>query len=236
MSRRPAASRSRAGSPTSRRTAPRSSDPLKCWWPIVSPSRPAPRETRTGAARFPRILGATSPLSHPEYAVRLARWTTLAAVVALALAACAPTDDSTATFRATSTGALETLEARRPDHRDVRPRLRAVGRRQRPDQRRGLRVRRRVRGRRAARVREGPRHVGHRELRPDHRARRQELRLRGQPGVDQRRAQGEPRLLLPVLHDHAGGRDAGELRSRGRRRRSRTSSRCASARWWARRA
>lgn len=43
--------------------------------------------------------------------MRLARWTTLAAVVALALAACAPTDDSTGDAPSESTGALETLKS-----------------------------------------------------------------------------------------------------------------------------
>ena len=60
---------------------------------------------------------------------------------------------------------------RRADHRHVRPGLRAVDRRQRPEQRRGVRVRRRVRGRRPAGLRRGRRRVDRRQLRPDHRAR-----------------------------------------------------------------
>ena len=42
--------------------------------------------------------------------MRLARWTTLAAVVALALAACAPTDDSSGSAASASDGSLTTLK------------------------------------------------------------------------------------------------------------------------------
>ena len=116
--------------------------------------------TRTSARRFPRILCAHVPPTPPETLVRLARWTTLAAVVALALAACAPTDDSSGSAPSASDGSLGDAQGRRPDGRDVRPRLQPVGRRQRPDDRQGLRVRGRVRRRRAARLRQGPRDVG----------------------------------------------------------------------------
>src|SRR6218665_403377 len=85
--------------------------PLKCWWPIVSPSLVCTVKRARFRAGSLVSLPHVPTLRHPECAVRLARWTTLAAVVALALAACAPTDDSTGDAPSDSVGGLETLEA-----------------------------------------------------------------------------------------------------------------------------
>ena len=60
------------------------------------------------AHRFPRIL-APRPPDTPEHAVRTARWTTLAAIAALALAACAPTDEAGSSDAATD-GSLSTIK------------------------------------------------------------------------------------------------------------------------------
>ena len=133
--------------------------------------------------------------------MRRARWTTLAAVAALALGACAPTDedrrgaapDATATLATVTDGVL-TIATSDPAYEPW-----VVD--NDPTNGEGFESAVAYAVADELGLRPGPRRVDRRQLRPDHRAGRQGLRLRDQPGVDQRRARGEPRLLLAVLHD-----------------------------------
>ncbi|CAA9384073.1 MAG: ABC transporter, substrate-binding protein (cluster 3, basic aa/glutamine/opines), partial [uncultured Nocardioides sp.] len=98
------------------------------------------------------------------------------------------------------------------DHRHRLAGVRALVRRRRPHQRQGLRVRRGLCGRGAARLHRGPGHVGDGAVQQGRPARRQGLRLRRQPGLHHRGAQERGRLLQRLLrrpadrHHHRGQR------------------------------
>ncbi len=105
-----------------------------------------------------------------------------------------PSEPAPPAARTTASG--RRLRDRRPrrcstaGHADDRHRLaglRAVVRRQRPDQRQGLRVGRRLRGRRRARLHRRPGHLGDGAVQHLLQAGRQDLRLRHQPDLDHAR-------------------------------------------------
>ncbi len=144
--------------------------------------------------------------------LRLVLAALLVAALAFTLAACG--DDDSADSAAADTTAssevactkdqLSTLTAGTLTVGTDKPAFPPYVDRRRPLQRQGLRERRRVRGRRSARLHQGRGHLDRRALQLELRARREEVRLRHQPGLDQPLPRQGRRLLGPLLHDPPG--------------------------------
>ena len=109
--------------------------------------------------------------------------------------------------------------ARHADHRHRLAGVRPVVLQERPDQRRGLRVRGRLRRRREARLHRRPGAVDQGAVQLVVRAGREEVRLRHQPDLDHARARRGRRLLRRLLPGRAGRDHAQGLRRGGRHQR-----------------